>query len=912
METQTNGKMIIMKRYIIYLLSIIVFISCSKEQDTITNNGVNYSPKFYAEIDNTLTRTYVNDALKVCWSEKDILSVFTSTANQLYQFDGNTGDLEGTFSVVEMNNSSTGSSLSVDANYAIYPYNEETTISSDGTLTFVLPQNQVYVKNSFGVNSNPMIAVTENRNDTYLSFKNICGYLRLSLYGDSITAKSIRLEGNSNERISGKANVSISYGQEPIITLADDALHTITLDCQDGVQIGESASEATEIWFVLPPVTFEKGFTIVIEDISGNKYTKSTENKVEIKRNVISNMAISRVEQKLEYQLFKKEIDGIDAAMTNDGNYCALVEVNNESKQMLAIFGNTASNLRDYVLMDSLGIIHNFTLGEDVYSLIYGDNNVSVFCNDTWKCDIPYEKFHDSDNTETRASILTRNPIYKLASKISIITDVIKAPRKTIILAVLQAQLGDNNDLLNFLVDAIDGIDLLEAIKWIDRMMDINYFGDAYISTLEPCEVSVCNYNLGCYTQLPSLDTPFYKENSHRGVSYTFKVTMNLKEDCVGGEEYSKESEPLDEETWFNFQNLNLNSKYRYEPKLEVEYSISDEAYWLSIGEDPQKIGAQTARRSLYGEELSFTTGLVGSSVEKVENKKSTSADVICSFSDVPSGAECQILITKEGTDISQIFSGQPDCKNQEVSVSGLTPSTTYIASSRIIYKGMPYNGSKSVSFSTPGPSGYLISIPEEQITTTSAIVKCQFSNVGSGVECGIIVKGEDGSSKTISASNVESEQDVTISGLQPATQYTCTSYVKLTHSQGSYYKEGNSLSFTTDPEPLPDLSGIWIFDQKYYGDNSLTIELILESSTKHSATYKAKSGYYGMNQLSVTINSDGSGSIGCWNSYGYTGSFSGTFNDSYTVLSGDRFYNGTNSWTNPGWWVEESWSLHR
>ena len=142
METQTNGKMIIMKRNIIYLLSIIVLISCSKEQDTITNNGGNYSPKFYAEIDNTLTRTYVNDTLKVCWSENDRLSVFTSTENQLYQFDGNTGDSEGTFSKVESYSSSTGVSLSVDANYAVYPHSEETTISSNGTLTFVLPQNQ--------------------------------------------------------------------------------------------------------------------------------------------------------------------------------------------------------------------------------------------------------------------------------------------------------------------------------------------------------------------------------------------------------------------------------------------------------------------------------------------------------------------------------------------------------------------------------------------------------------------------------------------------------------------------------------------------------------------------------------------------------------------------------------------------
>ena len=291
-----NGKMIIMKRYYLYLLSIIVLISCSKEQDAIINNGVNYSPKFYVEIDNTLTRTYVNDALKVCWNENDKLSVFTSTENQQYQFEGNTGDPKGTFSKVESYSSSTGSLLSVDANYAFYPYHEENTISSDGTLSFDLPQNQVYTQNSFGINSNPMIAVTENKNDTYLSFKNICGYLRLSLYGDNITAKSIRLEGNSNERISGKAHVSISYGQEPVITLANDASYTITLDCCDGVQIGESASDATEFWFVVPPVTFENGFTIIIEDINGNKYIKSTEKEIKIKRNAISNMAISKVD----------------------------------------------------------------------------------------------------------------------------------------------------------------------------------------------------------------------------------------------------------------------------------------------------------------------------------------------------------------------------------------------------------------------------------------------------------------------------------------------------------------------------------------------------------------------------------------------------------------------------------------
>ncbi len=906
--------MIVMRRYYLYLLSILVLVSCSKEQDTITDNSVNYCPQFYAEFDKILTRTYVNDSLQLRWNANDKLSIFTSTINQMYKFDGNTGDSDGTFSVIESDNSLTETSLSVDANYAVFPYHKETSISTDGIVTFDLPQTQLYNRNGFGTNSNLMIAVTENRTDTYLSFKNVCGYLRLYLYGDSINVKSIRLEGNQSELISGKADVTMLYGHEPVVSMADDATSTIILDCQDGIQVGKSSSEATEFWFVVPPITFEKGFSIIVEDTEGNKYSKSTDKKVEIKRNTISNMAISELDQLLEYQLFEKETDGIDAVMTNNGNYCALMEVNNDSKQKLAILGNNKTDDKDYILIDSLGIIHNFTLGNDIYSLLYSEDNVVVFCNENWACNIPYNKFKDSNSKiETRASVLTRNPIYKLANKISISLDVLDAPKKAIILAVLQSQVGDNNDLLNFLIDAIDGLDPLEVIKWIDRVMDINYFGDAYILTLDPIEKSICDYNLGCYTTIPTKDTPFYDENSHRGVSYSFKIIMNLIEDLLFGKVEYKKSEALDYETWFNFSNLKLNTKYRYEPRLEVEYSISDEAYWLSIGEDPQKIGPQKVRRSIYGDELSFTTGSVNSTVERIENEKSTSADVICSFSDVPSGAECEILLTKEGTDFSLIFSGQPNKDNQKVSVSGLTPSTTYIASSRIIHKGIPYNGTNSVSFSTTsGPSGHLISVPEDQITTTSAVVKCQFSNVESGVVCGIFVNGEDGSNKTVRASNVEYEQDVTISGLKPYTKYTCTSYVEFTYEQGAYHKEGNSLSFTTEPEPLPDLSGIWTFDQTYYGEHSLTIELILESSTTHSATYNAKSGFYGANQLSVTINSDGSGSIGCWNTYGYTSSFSGTFNDSYTMLSGDRYYYGTNSWANPGWWEEESWSLHR
>ena len=862
-----------MKRYIIYLLSIIVLISCSKEQDTIANNGVNYSPKFYAEIDNTLTRTYVNDALKVCWNKNDKLSVFTSTENQLYQFDGNTGDSEGTFSKVESYSSSTGASLSVDANYAVYPHSEETTISSDGTLTFVLPQNQVYDKNSFGVNSNPMIAVTENRNDTYLSFKNICGYLRVSLYRDSITAKSIRLEGNSNERISGKANVSISYGQEPIITLTDDALHTITLDCQDGVQIGESASNATEFWFVVPPVTFENGFTIIIEDISGNKYIKSTEKKIEIKRNTISNMVASKVEQLIEYEELTYEEDGIDAIVTNEGLFALLKQLP-DSENYIFLCGDINDDKRSCMLIDKNGFLNTVDFGNGITnSIMYTSNSLLLLeSSGSIQYEIPYTALLDDDQINakgTRAADYTQSRIYNALDLYNNIESYIDGPRKYVakylIRSYLEGRHGRKGSIAADIIDVVSKPnDLLAWEKLLNRINEFLFFGNASVLALDAIRKNPVSFCLPC--EVKGLNpNPDFTKVIDEGVfdtkllehSYTLKMFAQCDE-LTSSESYNKK-EVIDDNgiVNFDFTFLELSALYSYEPRLTVnlkyEAWISKEVYYTLASTVPNAPSwtpnSQIWEKSctFYGIGNYLVTGSVSSSVENVENEKYTSADVICSFSDVPSGAECKILITKEGTDISQVFLGQPDCENQKVSVSGLTPSTTYIASSCITYKGMPYNGSKSVSFSTPGPSGYLISIPEEQITTTSAIVKCQFSNVGSGVECGIIVKGEDGSSKTISASNVESEQEVTISGLQPATQYTCTSYVKLTHSQGSYYKEGNSLSFTTD---LPDVTGTWTCKEKHYKNNgeeyytTYTVTLHKDgtlTTTKYDSFYAAR-----------------------------------------------------------------------
>lgn len=726
METQTNGKMIIMKRYIIYLLSIFVLISCSKEQDTITNNGVNYSPKFYAEIDNTLTRTYVNDALKVCWNENDKLSVFTSTENQLYQFDGNTGDSEGTFSKVESYSSSTGASLSVDANYAVYPHSEETTISSDGTLTFVLPQNQVYAQNSFGVNSNPMIAVTENRNDTYLSFKNICGYLRVSLYGDSITAKSIRLEGNSNERISGKANVSISYGQDPIITLADDALHTITLDCQDGVQIGESASDATEFWFVLPPVTFENGFTIIVEDINGNKYAKATENRIEIKRNVISNMLSSKVEQLMEYcyNFLEEDLCGWESGVHyyDDKNSFYIVSQTDttENREIFVMNKFSSEHIDDAIILcfDSNQIQDVFingyqfkahTIDNNIIFLVYDSQGVNI---DSFE--IPYENSETLYSTGFNISragiehyriVFLRNFLAKAGKLLYDATGV-----------SMNLCEGKYAEILeDFIIGKFAGnvskkvlpqILIVETIKQHIKTLyerEKNWFlGNSNIEIssikrISPSAISVQGY-IANISSIPKSRLVVY--NGVQG------FTDNI---ILYGIAEAKSGQPglyIND----NCSNLKMVSETEFVCTLNVDFEPGQTYYFRPFLVPEVKIPntneilPNVATCIRYGNRKSYTDLMpnctTGECIETTEN----SAVIECSYTNVY-GLECGVYVSND--DETKKFTTNSIDGVREINLSGLRPATTYNYWAFINVNGEYINGQiKSFTTDLPDVTG--------------------------------------------------------------------------------------------------------------------------------------------------------------------------------------------------------------
>jgi len=282
-----------MRNYFI-ALCILLFVGCTKaDVESVSQQKIN-SQKFHAEFAEEDTRTFVDEKVRLLWTEGDLLTIFTSTLNRKYQLDGETGDNSGTFSEIATSQFGTGNSIS--ANYAVYPYSSSNKISNDEVITLSLPATQQYAENSFGQDANTMVAVTSGPNDYFLPFKNVGGFLRLRLYGEGVTVKSIELKGNNSEKIAGKATVTTKYGQNPELEMSASATESITLDCGDGVALGATAAEAKDFWIVVPPTTFSKGFTITITDTTGATMEKSTTKNYVIERNVLKSMTAFEVE----------------------------------------------------------------------------------------------------------------------------------------------------------------------------------------------------------------------------------------------------------------------------------------------------------------------------------------------------------------------------------------------------------------------------------------------------------------------------------------------------------------------------------------------------------------------------------------------------------------------------------------
>lgn len=278
------------------MLLMLIAVACVKfDEPTGSKITVDAPDILYAEFGEEDMRTYLEQDKYLRWSAGDEISFFPVTSNVRYRFMGETGANSGVFEEVT---SGAISGDALDNCYAVYPYAEGTTISSDGVISFMLPAVQYYQPSSFGLGANTMVAVTANADDNVLRFKNACGYLKLKLYADNATVKSIELKGNKGEKLAGSATITAEYGANPVVTMSSGATTAIKLDCGNGVKLSSNADQPTTFLFVIPTITFAEGFTMSVTDVDGKVYEKATKKEFAIERNMIQPMAALKAEFK--------------------------------------------------------------------------------------------------------------------------------------------------------------------------------------------------------------------------------------------------------------------------------------------------------------------------------------------------------------------------------------------------------------------------------------------------------------------------------------------------------------------------------------------------------------------------------------------------------------------------------------
>lgn len=288
-------------KFIIWAFIAISALSCSVLEDD-KSEVVNVHRTYYAALEQPSspeTKVYVGENLRLHWDAGDLINVFDG-CNYGFRnsFKGETGSTSGEFE----NEESDVFVVVEDINFicAVYPYVKGIQMDPGGSpVNYPLPAIQTYRENSFGKGASTLISMGERvppSETPVLSFKHVCGYLSLKLYGDNVAVSSIVFEGNKGESIAGMAKIGVSLDEAPSVESFTSPESSITLKCDEPVTVGNTAKTATSFWLVIPPTKFEDGFTVTVKFNNGEVFQRKLTRSFEINRGCLSRFKALKVE----------------------------------------------------------------------------------------------------------------------------------------------------------------------------------------------------------------------------------------------------------------------------------------------------------------------------------------------------------------------------------------------------------------------------------------------------------------------------------------------------------------------------------------------------------------------------------------------------------------------------------------
>ncbi len=221
--------------------SAFMLMSCVKEAEVAGGDSL-VKKTFTGYTDAAVTKTSLSSDYSVLWTSKDAISVFAGEENRQFtvsnlQDDDKTATFEGLVEYAE-------------EYYALYPYNEDASMSGK-VITTVLPPVQEATAGTFAQKANLSVARASGEN---LYFRNAGAIAGFSVKADGLT--SVTLSSRSGDvPMSGTVEIN-AEGAEPVMKVTGNDSY---------VKLEGNFEEGRKYWFVLAPGTY-RGLTLKFEN----------------------------------------------------------------------------------------------------------------------------------------------------------------------------------------------------------------------------------------------------------------------------------------------------------------------------------------------------------------------------------------------------------------------------------------------------------------------------------------------------------------------------------------------------------------------------------------------------------------------------------------------------------------------
>lgn len=287
-----------MRKYLYSFIALgaLLYTSCSTEMPEETISQTREIPQSIVVNFESDTRVHLEGG-KTTPTVGDLFYVFNKINHcDTYIYNGNTN--EDGKAIIEFRDT-TGYTQHTAMDKLVIIYNESqpelyVNNGSPTTATVVVKSSQKYTKDSYAISAAPMVSVSDDNGS--VMFKNICGWVKLSLTGNGETIKKIEFSGNNNEGLAFGSNppTKIDVNDLSVYSVGHPFKKlTMTFDNdnkEDNWDTATLSSTPTDFYFSMPPVEFTNGFTVKITCTDGTEMTKSTSKKIKINRNEIQAM----------------------------------------------------------------------------------------------------------------------------------------------------------------------------------------------------------------------------------------------------------------------------------------------------------------------------------------------------------------------------------------------------------------------------------------------------------------------------------------------------------------------------------------------------------------------------------------------------------------------------------------------